>query len=167
MPQQVMTGLQGALPPAPQQQQEGPGVSADAAAVGRFGEELAYLYYLQHPDMQQQQQGELAGLAGSAPPQLAVEWVNQHQESWLPFDLLIKDVATGAPLSFIEVKTSRQADRQFFDMTQREVEFAGQQGDRYHILLIKGVGGGSPTLERYINPVQLWRQQAVRVCVVL
>jgi hypothetical protein len=165
MPLQVLTGLQGALPPAPQQQQEGPGQLADAAAVGRFGEELAYLYYLQHPDMQQQQ--GMDGLVGSASPRLAVEWVNQHQESWLPFDLLIKDAATGAALSFIEVKTSRQADRQFFDMTQREVEFAGQQGDRYHILLIKGVGGGSPTLERYINPVQLWRQQAVRVCVVL
>jgi hypothetical protein len=165
LPQQVLTGLQLLLPPAPQQTLEVAAVLADVAAVGRFGEELAYLYYLQHPDMQQaQQQLDDLGMPGR---QLVVDWVNRQQESWLPFDLTVSDAASGAVLCFVEVKSSRDGARQFFDMTQREMDFAAQHADRYHILRIRGVGSTSPTLERLINPVKLWRQQAVRVCVVL
>lgn len=162
LPLQMLAGLHAPLPAAPQQQLEAGGASADMAAVGRFGEELAYLYYMQHPDAQQQ---DIAAAPGSSSPQLIVEWVNQHQESWLPFDLVLKEAATGAVMCFVEVKATRDTARQFFDMTCRELEFATQQGDRYHVLRVKGVG--SPTLERLINPVRLWRQQAIRVCVVL
>lgn len=171
LPQQVLVGLQTALPPAPQQAGEAAAVTADVAAVGRFGEELAYLYYLQHPDAQPQQQldpfGQPSVGVSEQGAQLVVEWVNQQQESWLPFDLILREAVSGAVLCYVEVKTSRDSARQFFDMTQRELEFAAQQGDRYHILRIRGVSSGSPTLERLINPVNLWRQQAVRVCVVL
>jgi hypothetical protein len=162
LPLQVLTGLQTPLPPV-LQHPESAADAADAAAVGRYGEELAYLYYLQHPDMGSGGQG----LDGVQPqPRLVVEWVNQHQESGLPFDLIVRDAASGAVVCFVEVKSSRDAARQFFQMSHQELDFAAQQGDRYHILRVRGVSG-SPSLERLINPVRLWRQQAVRVCVVL
>lgn len=110
----------------------------------RWDEELAYMYYLQHPEMQQQLQNTVR-----------VEWVNQQVKSWLPFDLVVRDVASGSVLCYVEVKASRDAARQFFELSEREMCFAGREGDRYHVLRIRGVGGGAPTLERLINPVRL------------
>lgn len=158
LPLQVLSGLQGALPPAPQHTAAAADAdgAADTAAVGRFGEELAYSYYLQHPEMQQQLQDAVR-----------VEWVNQQAESWLPFDLVVRDVASGSVLCYVEVKASRDAAKQFFELSERELSFAAREGDRYHVLRIRGVGGSAPTLERLINPVQLWQQRAVRVCIVL
>lgn len=120
---------------------------------------MAYNYYLQHPEMQQLQQQH-----GGA---VVVEWVNQSQESWLPFDLVVRDAASGGVLCFVEVKASRHAAKEFFELSEKEFACAAREGDRYHVLRIRGVGSGAPTLERLINPVRLWQERAVRVCIVL
>ena len=72
------------------------------------------MYYLQHPDMGA---GGLGLDGASSQPQLVVEWVNQHQESGLPFDLIVRDAASGAVVCYVEVKSSRDAARQFFKMS--------------------------------------------------
>jgi hypothetical protein len=91
VPQQLLGAVSLQLPAAPEEPR-GAAALADAAAVGRFGEELAYQYYLQHPDIQQQQQQSEASSmlsAGSTDQQqqqqsqVVVEWVNQEAESGL------------------------------------------------------------------------------------
>jgi hypothetical protein len=67
----------------------------------------------------------------------------------------------------VEAKSRRGAARQFFQMAHNELDFAGQQGDRYHFLRVGGGVSGSLSLDRLFTPVRLWRQQAVHVCVVL
>jgi hypothetical protein len=128
LPLQVLTGLQTPLPPV-LQLPESAADAADAAAVGRYGEELAYMYYLQHPDMQQVTSSASLGLQGlQSQPQLVVEWVNQHHESGLPFDLVVKDAASGAVVCFVEVNSSRDAARQFFKMSHHELHLQQSRG---------------------------------------
>jgi hypothetical protein len=50
VPQQLLGAVSAQLPAAPEEPR-GAAALADAAAVGRLGEELAYQYYLQHPDI--------------------------------------------------------------------------------------------------------------------
>jgi hypothetical protein len=223
VPQQLLAAVSLQLPAAPEEPM-GAAAATDAAAVGRFGEELAYQYYLQHPDIQQQQQQSKASsllFAGSSDGkkqrqrQVMVEWVNQEGESGLPYDLVLYEqpgtngssnissnsssnsssggssdgsscsaighLAEGAQvLAYVEVKASRDASRQLFYITERELEFARQQGSRYHILRVglpiaaaAAAGGvlegvevlGAPSMQRLVDPVRLWAEHVIRVCI--
>jgi hypothetical protein len=171
VPQQLLGAVSVQLPAAPEEP-SGAAALADAAAVGRFGEELAHQYYMQHPDIQQQQQNEVV-----------VEWVNQEAESGLPYDLVVYEqpvanapggssssgdlghLAEGARvLAYVEVKASRKPTKQLFQIAEREMEFARQQGSRYHILRV-GLAGAAPSIQRLVDPVRLWAEHVIRVCI--
>lgn len=172
VPHQLLTQVSAELPPAPEQPQ-GAAATADAAAVGRYGEELVYRYYQQHPELQQD-------MGTDALKQFTVEWVNRDSETALPYDMVVYELAVGSTqqqqqqgeeparsiLAYLEVKASRDAQKQLFELSQRELQFAAEQGDRYHILRVTGVGG-SPSLERLVDPVKLWSEKVIRLCVVL
>jgi hypothetical protein len=158
----------GPLPPPPAAaSSSSDAASADAAAVGRYGEELAYHY--------------LTSAAAASGGGWDVIWENAAGESGLPYDIRLAG-PDGAAV-FVEVKASRSAGKQLFEMSRREFEFAEAAGDWYHILRLVGVGGAGsgggdrapgagagprgPRVERLVNPALLWRAGAVRVCVVL
>lgn len=60
-------------------------------------------------------------------------------------------MASGSVLCYGEVKASRDAAKQVFELSERELSFAATEGDRYHVLRIRGIGGSAPTLERLIK----------------
>jgi hypothetical protein len=122
---------------------------------------------------------------------VVVEWVNKEAETGLPYDLVVYErplanassignssssselghLAEGAQvLAFIEVKASRDPTRQLFQIAEREMAFAGQQGSRYHILRV-GLAGGAmgaaaaPCMQRLVDPVRLWADHVIRVCI--
>lgn len=152
------------LPPAP----SGAHPGADAAAVGRYGEELAYRY--------------LSAAAEAWGGGWTAVWENAAGESGRPYDIRLVSAAAaatdgagaggggaggGGVTLFVEVKASRASDRALFEMTAREMEFAEAAGDRYHVLRVSGAGSGAPTLSRLVNPALMWRAGLLRVCVVL
>jgi hypothetical protein len=92
-------------------------------------------------------------------------------------------------LAYVEVKASRDPSRQLFQIAERELEFAKQQGSRYHILRVGlaastgaavrdvsaagdgGVGDAGhglqfvPSIQRLLDPVRLWAEHVIRVCI--
>lgn len=100
---------------------------AQYADVGRFGEQLVYHY-----------------LTCTLPASAKVEWLNQDEESTAAYDLLVKHAST----DFIEVKTSRYTNKNVFEITWNEWQFAtgvSMQSKlmNYHIYRVSGVEDSS------------------------
>ncbi|CAF2520701.1 unnamed protein product [Rotaria sp. Silwood2] len=76
----------------------------DDLKTGRCGEDLVFRYLQwKHPDKQ-------------------IEWVNQHTESGLPFDIRLVHKTTNNETELIEVKTTRSCNQNTFQMSIGEIE---------------------------------------------
>jgi hypothetical protein len=213
VPPQVVQALPHTLqlPPAPAAT-AGPEAAADAQAVGRFGEALAYAYLQQWVAATD----AAVSAAGGSTAHLRVVWVNAHAEQQLPFDCIIINQASNFPghptptsgqneadrvllvrggvalaegeevAAWVEVKSTRAVRKELFEISEPELRFAMQQGKRYWVLRVSGLGmagyrrgGGSggvdggqresvlaAQMEHMVDPMRLWREQAIKLCVV-
>lgn len=93
--------------------------SAQHLPTGRWGEQLVALYLR-------------LTLAGRA----EVTWVNDAQETGLPYDVLVKH-ADGT-LQYIEVKSSAQEQLHIFYITPRELDAAAKFRGQYSIVRVFG-----------------------------
>ncbi|KAH8740002.1 hypothetical protein FG386_000829 [Cryptosporidium ryanae] len=98
--------------------------------IGRKGEELGYHYLLEKYERQVMQK------------QLAIFWVNENEETGLPYDLLMtfnnpEDGLENFKI-YVEVKSSSNRNKESFHITTNEWEFARIHRD-YWILLISGI----------------------------
>jgi len=86
----------------------------------------------------------------------------------------------------VEVKATRAIRKELFEISEPELRFASQQGDRYWVLRVSGLGmAGSrrddcssgavegekgsvmaARMEHMVNPIRLWREQAIKLCLV-
>ena len=103
--------------------------------VGYLGEQAVYSY--------------LSGLFSG------VEWYNQDEESGNPYDLTY--MHEGAKV-YVEVKSSSSFNKNFFEFSYREWEFAQLHGDRFVIFRVEGVlADGAPSLFQVVNPYKQWQ----------
>ena len=84
--------------------------------TGRMGEEMMYKYLLkQHRE---------------CPYPVTIKWLNQSQESQLPYDIaLTKNGRT----QYIEVKSTRTPNQHIFPLSINQIEFLIQQKENYFI----------------------------------
>jgi hypothetical protein len=83
-------------------------------------------------------------------------------------------------LAYVEVKSTRASHKELFEVSQAELALAAQAGDRYWVLRVSGLQAVAeaaaaavagqvvsvcPSIQQLVNPVLLWQQQALRVCV--
>ncbi|KAH7647455.1 hypothetical protein FG379_000671 [Cryptosporidium bovis] len=106
------------------------GIKTILKEIGRKGEELGYHYLLNKYESQVRQ------------GQLVIFWVNENEETGLPYDLLMtftnpENGSEGYKI-YIEVKSSSNRNKDNFHITSNEWEFAERHSD-YWILLISGV----------------------------
>lgn len=52
-------------------------------------------------------------------------------------------------------------------MYRREWLFAQQEGERYHMYRVAGMGSEAPVIKRITNPYLQWRSQRVGICLAL
>jgi hypothetical protein len=85
------------------------------SSIGRWGEEFVCRY-----------------LEDSVPAGQRVVWLNRLAESGECYDLVVEDVATAEVLAYVEVKTSKAAEKMLFEVSHHEWTFAQMRGDSFH-----------------------------------
>lgn len=121
--------------------------NAQAIMTGRLGEHLAFKYF--------------SGKAGKP----AVKWVNEHNETGLPYDIVLGDKKSGE--EFIEVKATISPRKNWLMISMREWQFALDKGEAFsiaHVVILKNNGA---RVSLFKNPVKLLRQGKLKLVVVM
>ncbi|GAB2267233.1 hypothetical protein Dimus_002217 [Dionaea muscipula] len=129
-------------------------ITADAqqaALVGRLGELVASRY--------------LRGKYGEA---AVVRWVNEDEETGLPYDIVIegqgKEIISK---EYIEVKATRYESKGWFFISPREFQFAVDKGDAYSIANVAVSGAKAAKITIYKNPSKLCQLGKLRLAMVI
>jgi hypothetical protein len=120
--------------------------------------------------------GEGGSASGTAAAALAE--TQQVQALLAPYGITLGD--QDQVLAFVEVKSTRASHKELFEVSHAELALAAQAGDRYWVLRVSGLQAVAeaaaatvagqmvtvcPSIQQLVNPVLLWQQQALRVCV--
>ncbi|OQR87692.1 phosphoserine aminotransferase [Achlya hypogyna] len=100
----------------------------------------------------------------------AVEWVNELQETGLPYDICINGGSGGR--EYIEVKSTSTFDKVVFEMSVQELDFAGQHGSQYIIYRVFQVKPHvGPVVDCPIvklrNPMTLLKQKKLKLSIAM
>lgn len=90
-----------------------------------------------------------------------VQWFNKDKDTGVGFD--IKIIENGNT-DYIDVKTTKTSEKQWFDVTRKQWQYAEIKGDRYHIYRVSNAGTKHVVIERITNPYQLWKEGKIGVC---
>ncbi|GFH16857.1 DUF3883 domain-containing protein, partial [Haematococcus lacustris] len=96
-----------------------------------------------------------------------VVWVNAQAESGLPYDILIRSPSGAAVKAYIEVKSSSARQKDVFEVSRAELNFAAQHGARYQILRVSGACSPEPSLTRLVDPIGLCQTGVVSLCLLV
>ncbi|KAJ0989891.1 hypothetical protein J5N97_008247 [Dioscorea zingiberensis] len=118
-----------------------------ARRTGRLGEFLSYKYFTEK--------------LGSA----NVKWVNEETETGLPYDLIIGE--TEESQEYIEVKTTKFANKNWFEISTREWQFASLKGDTFSIAHVVLLSQKKATINILKNPLKLCQQKALHLTVLM
>ncbi|RLN95527.1 hypothetical protein BBJ28_00007485 [Nothophytophthora sp. Chile5] len=121
-------------------------------AIGRWGEEYVYQ--------------QLKQQYSSSDTKLTVEWVNEQEESGLPYDLTLS--SAGKVVEYVEVKSTRTMEKGVFEISMNELDQAAMHGSLYCIYRV--FNAGNPALCRVIrlkNPIALVRQRKIQLALVM
>eukprot|EP00930_Biecheleria_cincta_P037131 TRINITY_DN25473_c0_g1_i1.p1 TRINITY_DN25473_c0_g1~~TRINITY_DN25473_c0_g1_i1.p1 ORF type:complete len:547 (+),score=141.40 TRINITY_DN25473_c0_g1_i1:87-1643(+) len=121
--------------------------------VGYWGEKFVYTY------LRKKLEAEDGGKR--------VVWVNEVEETGFQYDLRIEDSSSGSIEAYVEVKTSRSRDKQFFEMSYKEWVFAQKEGNRYVIFRVSNAGRDDVELCSIANPFRQWKDLNLGMCLSL
>ncbi|KAK1591395.1 hypothetical protein Q3G72_006995 [Acer saccharum] len=94
----------------------------------------------------------------------AVKWVNEINETGLPYDIVIEEMESER--EYIEVKATKSARKDWFNITVREWQFAVEKGDTFsvaHVIL----SDSDAKVTVYKNPVKLCQQGKLQLVVMM
>ncbi|KAM3327141.1 protein NO VEIN isoform X1 [Capsicum chacoense] len=80
-----------------------------------------------------------------------VKWVNEANESGLPYDLVVGDD------EYIEIKATRSATKNWFHITSREWQFAIEKGESFSIAHVVLSPNNTAIVTVYKNPFRLYQ----------
>lgn len=120
--------------------------AAQAKKTGRLGEFLSHKYFV--------------GKVGNA----AVKWVNETNETGLPFDLVVGEEPN---VEFIEVKATRSSRKDWFNITTREWQFAAEKGESFSIAHVLIMENNVARITLFKDPVKLCQRGMLQLAVVM
>ncbi|KAF4318610.1 hypothetical protein G195_008065 [Phytophthora kernoviae 00238/432] len=140
----------------------GPGMSSlsltntmtkeEREAIGRWGEEYVF------NQLKQQHVNDETNLT--------VDWVNEQEESGLPYDLTLS--SAGKVVEYIEVKSTRTMEKGVFEISMNELDQAAIHGSTYSIYRVFNAGNSALCrVIRMKNPVSLVRQRKIQLALVM
>lgn len=119
-------------------------------AIGRWGEEYVF------NQLKRQH----------ARNNVIVEWVNEKEESGLPYDLTLS--SGGKVEEYIEVKSTRTMEKGAFEISMNELDQAAIHGSTYCIYRVFNAGNFALCrVVRLKNPVSLVRQRKIQLALVM
>lgn len=113
-----------------------------ALLTGRLGELVAYRYF--------------SGKFGTS----CVKWVNETHETGFPYDIVVGD-------EYIEVKATKSARKDWFNITAREWQFAAEKGECYSIARVTLHGNDMAKLTVYKNPARLCQLGQLQLAILI
>mmetsp|Transcript_3746 Transcript_3746/g.5679 ORF Transcript_3746/g.5679 Transcript_3746/m.5679 type:complete len:374 (+) Transcript_3746:120-1241(+) len=113
--------------------------------IGRIGEEIVHSYF--------ESQGKKC------------VWPNRDSEKGLPYDISLPD--ENATTTYIEVKTTTNTSKQFVELSWKQLMFAKEKGESYHIYRVVLLGPGDAKLMKYVNPYALLENKLLQICIVI
>ncbi|KAK1945297.1 hypothetical protein P3T76_003830 [Phytophthora citrophthora] len=155
---QLVTGnpYQPPLPPSTQGMQSlalsNTMTKEEREAIGRWGEEYVF-------NQLKQQHSETES-------NMTVQWVNEEEESGLPYDLTLS--VAGKVVEYIEVKSTRTMEKGVFEISMNELDQAAIHGSTYSIYRVFNAGNAALCrVIRMKNPVSLVRQRKIQLALVM
>ncbi|XVE81297.1 hypothetical protein DITRI_Ditri15bG0052600 [Diplodiscus trichospermus] len=119
--------------------------TAQALQTGKLGEFAAFKYF-------------------SGTSSKTVKWVNKDNETGLPYDLVVQE--GGGHVEYIEVKSTKSARKDWFNISTREWQFAAEKGDSFsiaHVLLLSE----EAKITVYTNPIKLCQSGKLQLVVLM
>jgi hypothetical protein len=92
-----------------------------------------------------------------------VKWVNQDNETGLPYDMVIE---VGSSKEYIEVKATRSAMKNWFEISSREWHFAVEKGECFSILHVL-LGNNKARVSTFRNPARQCQSGKLRLVVLM
>lgn len=121
--------------------------ATQAMLTGRLGEHLAFKYFI--------------GKLGKS----MVKWVNEDNETGLPYDIVVEDQANG--IEFIEVKATKSSRKDWFLISLREWQFAMEKGEAFSIAHVVLLGNNVARVSVFKNPVRLCQLGKLQLVVMM
>ena len=145
--------------------------SSDAVAVGRWGEQMVYSFYL---EQSKQPESDI----------LSVTWINQSLEKELPYDIDVTlktvipqdsrtiltdgDEVTNLRHVYVEVKSTLAEQKAFFELSYNQLKFAEDKADDFHIVRVYNVGKTETVkMDRLENLALKLKEKQVKLCMVI
>ncbi|XP_069785977.1 uncharacterized protein [Narcine bancroftii] len=100
----------------------------DNLAIGKWGESLVHAFLLHWKE------------SDSELKPSAVSWVNENGESGLPYDFKVMFGMVSQEDTFIEVKSTIRAEKNFVQLSAQEMELALKAKDHYHLYRVYKAG---------------------------
>merc|ERR1719378_11199 len=125
--------------------------------VGRWGEELVYkhlLSRLKKPD---------SGI-------VQVSWGNKFGESGMPYDIVVRQQTPGGESEtvYVEVKATRSSQKQLFEISPNEVQFALDQKEHYHLFRVFNAGNPERVrIAKIVNVCDQLDKKSVKLCMMI
>lgn len=95
--------------------------------IGRWGEHMVYQYLLQQKE--------------ANPNMVDVKWCNKENEKGAPYDMEIsRQTDSGIVQTFIEVKTTLTDDKNVFEISSQQIQFAQEHRENFHIYRVFNAG---------------------------
>ncbi|XP_039016487.1 protein NO VEIN-like [Hibiscus syriacus] len=120
--------------------------SAQALLTGKLGELAAFNYF--------------ASTSGKT-----VKWVNKDIETGLPYDLVVED--GGGHIEYVEVKATKSARKDWFNISTREWQFAAEQGESFSIAHVFLLSDKEAKISVHTNPIKLCQQGKLQLVVLM
>ena len=127
---------------------------AAGAEIGEWGEALVAQYL-----EKQKQDGNI----------LDYTWKNSEQETGCPFDFEIQLAGNnGMIYNYVEVKSTLSADKEVFEISMQQIQFAGQEKERFHIYRVFNAGNPERVkLIRITNLDMRLAKKQVKLCMLI
>jgi lipopolysaccharide export LptBFGC system permease protein LptF len=131
----------------------------DRAAIGKWGEEYA-LNYLRDILSKKYHEGKVEEtdngftIICDGKKVVEVHWLNKIEDKGHGYD--IKVIENGNE-EFIEVKSTKTNDKEWFDLSNKQWQFLQEKGDKFHIYRIYNAGTDEAKLVDILNPKKLWQ----------
>ena len=101
--------------------------SLDTMDIARWGEELVLLY-LRHK-------------LSSTAPGVEVHWINETEESGVPYDIVITN--QGSAVTYVEVKSTVKEQKELVEISAQQVAFALEKEASVHLYQVFNAGSSA------------------------
>ncbi|XP_050366227.1 protein NO VEIN [Argentina anserina] len=119
--------------------------ATQAIMTGRLGEHVAFKYFV-----------EKAG-------ESAIKWVNEHKETGLPYDIVLGEKNK----KYIEVKATKSARKDWFEISMKELQFAIEKGEAFSIAHVILLDNNVAKVRVYNNLAKLCQLRQLKLAVLI